>query len=58
MAEHVRIVWRHHTFNPWWGCVEALARVRPLLGPPGREAIRPSGEGKGCAAPLLWRRAL
>lgn len=22
MAEHIRIVWRHHTFNPWWGCVE------------------------------------
>lgn len=25
MAEHSKIEWTHHTFNPWWGC----ARVSP-----------------------------
>lgn len=25
MAEHSKIEWTHHTFNPWWGCV----RVSP-----------------------------
>lgn len=22
MGEHTGISWAHHTFNPWWGCVE------------------------------------
>jgi len=22
MAENTKIEWAHHTFNPWWGCVE------------------------------------
>ena len=25
MAEHSKIEWTHHTFNPWWGCMKVSA---------------------------------
>ena len=66
MAERTAIGWCHHTFNPWWGCVEVspacdrcyarefAARVRPGLW--GADAPRRFFGDKHWDEPLRWSR--
>jgi protein gp37 len=66
MAERTALAWCHHTFNPWWGCVEVspacdhcyarefAARVRPGLW--GKDAPRRFFGDRHWDEPLRWSR--
>lgn len=66
MSENSKIQWTHHTFNPWWGCVEVspacdhcYARAfahRLGHGVWGKDAPRRFFGGKHWNEPLKWNR--
>src|SRR5215471_6377028 len=66
MGERTAISWCHHTFNPWWGCVEVspacdhcYARdfaVRTSPGLWGHDAPRRFFSDQHWEEPLRWSR--
>ena len=66
MSENSAIEWTHHTFNPWWGCIEVSPAcdncyARTFAKRVGQKVWGPAGEtprrffsGKHWAEPLKW----
>jgi len=66
MGETTGIAWAHHTFNPWWGCVEVSAACdhcyardfskRLGLDVWGKDAPRRFFDDKHWDLPMRWNR--
>lgn len=62
MSENTKIEWAHHTFNPWWGCVEMSPAcdhcyARTFSKRLGFD-IWGTGKPRRWASPEYWRKPL